>query len=107
MAGVACVDAKDRIPVKERPVDCAYQGGRTLYLYEGVGCGPFEPGGQVEATYFDLPGRGPDYMADNSPFGRDPLPRRSGIRGASGGPGRFGSFSVETAVVAGLPPHSG
>ena len=40
-----CVDVKDRACVEECPVDCIYEGGRSLYIHpdECVDCGACEP----------------------------------------------------------------
>ena len=40
-----CVDVKDRACVDECPVDCIYEGARSLYIHpeECVDCGACEP----------------------------------------------------------------
>ena len=57
--GLPCVDVKDRACVEECPVDCIYEGERTLYIHpdECVDCGACEPVCPVEAIYYedDLP----------------------------------------------------
>jgi NAD-dependent dihydropyrimidine dehydrogenase PreA subunit len=54
-----CVDVKDRACVDECPVDCIYEGQRTLYINpnECVDCGACEPVCPVEAIFYedDLP----------------------------------------------------
>ena len=54
-----CVDVKDRACVDECPVDCIYEGERSLYIHpdECVDCGACEPVCPVEAIYYedDLP----------------------------------------------------
>ncbi|PFG29974.1 ferredoxin [Paramicrobacterium agarici] len=54
--GSACVDVKDLGCIDACPVDCIYQGDRTLYIQpdECVDCGACEPVCPVEAiTYVD------------------------------------------------------
>ena len=57
--GQPCVDVMDRGCVEECPVDCIYEGGRSLYIHpdECVDCGACEPVCPVEAIYYedDLP----------------------------------------------------
>ena len=54
-----CVDVKDRACVDECPVDCIYEGQRTLYIdpNECVDCGACEPVCPTEAIFYeeDLP----------------------------------------------------
>ena len=54
-----CVDVKDRACVDECPVDCIYEGARTLYIHpeECVDCGACEPVCPTEAIFYedDLP----------------------------------------------------
>ena len=54
-----CVDVKDRACIDECPVDCIYEGERSLYIHpdECVDCGACEPVCPVEAIYYedDLP----------------------------------------------------
>lgn len=48
-----CVDVKDRACVEECPVDCSYEGGRSLDIHPdgGVDCGACESVRPVEAIY--------------------------------------------------------
>ena len=41
----ACVDVKDKICMTECPVDCIYEGPRSLYIHpdECIDCGACEP----------------------------------------------------------------
>ena len=54
-----CIDVKDKACVDECPVDCIYEGPRTLYINpdECVDCGACEPVCPVEAIFYedDLP----------------------------------------------------
>ena len=55
-----CVDLKDKACIEECPVDCIYEGERSLYIHpdECVDCGACEPVCPVEAIYYedDVPG---------------------------------------------------
>ena len=54
-----CVDVKDKACVDECPVDCIYEGSRSLYINpnECVDCGACEPVCPTEAIFYedDLP----------------------------------------------------
>lgn len=67
-----CVDVKDRACVDECPVDCIYEGKRTLYIHpdECVDCGACEPVCPTEAIFFedDLPDEWSDYYRANNDF---------------------------------------
>ena len=83
-----CVDVKDRACIDECPVDCIYEGERSLYIHpdECVDCGACEPVCPVEAIYYedDLPDVWADYYKANVEFfddGRLARRRREG-RGA-------------------------
>ena len=102
-----CIDVKDRACVDECPVDCIYEGGRSLYIQpdECVDCGACEPVCPVEAIYYedDLPGHWQLYAADNARFFTDVLPGRVAPLDSPGGAGRVGPLGVDTALVAGHP----
>ena len=55
-----CVDLKDKACIEECPVDCIYEGQRSLYIHpdECVDCGACEPVCPVEAIFYedDTPG---------------------------------------------------
>ncbi len=107
-----CVDVKDRSCVDECPVDCIYEGGRSLYIQpeECVDCGACEPVCPVEAIYYedDLPTAFEPYLEDNAAFFGDVLPGREEPLGSPGGAARVGPLPVDTARVAALPtPHAG
>ena len=53
--GPACVDLKDRSCLAECPVDCIYEGGRSVYIHpdECVDCGACEPVCPVEAICYE------------------------------------------------------
>ena len=67
-----CVDVKDRACIDECPVDCIYEGERSLYIHpdECVDCGACEPVCPVAAIYYedDLPEEWADYYKANADF---------------------------------------
>ncbi|MDR2703343.1 MAG: ferredoxin family protein [Cellulomonadaceae bacterium] len=105
--GKPCVDVKDRACVDECPVDCIYEGDRTLYIHptECVDCGACEPVCPVEAIYYedDLPPELRSYLADNANFFDTVLPGRSEALGSPGGAARVGALGVDTPMVSDLP----
>jgi len=107
--GLPCVDLKDRACVDECPVDCIYEGGRSLYIHpdECVDCGACEPVCPVEAIYYedDLPEPLQPYLADNERFFAEPLPGRGAPLGSPGGATTFGALDVDTPMVAALAPQ--
>ena len=86
-----CVDVKDRACIDECPVDCIYEGERSLYIHpdECVDCGACEPVCPVEAIYYedDLPDEWQDYYKANVEFFDDigspvvgaPFDERAGV----------------------------
>ena len=50
-----CVDIKDRACVEECPVDCIYEGGRSLYIHpdECVDCGKCMPACPNDAIFWE------------------------------------------------------
>lgn len=104
-----CVDVMDLACVEECPVDCIYEGGRSLYIHpdECVDCGACEPVCPVEAIYYedDLPEDSTPYLDDNAAFFSQPLPGRDAALGSPGGAGKLGAVGVDTPLVAGLPPQ--
>ena len=65
-----CVDVKDKACINECPVDCIYEGARSLYIHpsECVDCGACDPVCPVEAIYFseDVPDEWADYVRANA-----------------------------------------
>jgi NAD-dependent dihydropyrimidine dehydrogenase PreA subunit len=104
-----CVDVLDRACVDECPVDCIYEGGRSLYIHpdECVDCGACEPVCPVEAIFYedDLPAQWTPYRVDNEEFFSVPLAGRAGELGSPGGAAKVGPLGVDTPLVAGLPPQ--
>ena len=105
-----CVDVKDRACVDECPVDCIYEGERSLYIQpdECVDCGACEPVCPVEAIYYedDLPPELAPYLADNAAFFTETLPGRVAPIGSPGGAHGLGVVGVDTEMIAGLPPNA-
>ena len=107
---LACVDVMDRACVDECPVDCIYEGARSLYIHpdECVDCGACEPVCPVEAIYYedDLPGDQAGYLADNASFFSEVLPGRDEPLGSPGGAQRLGKVAADAPLVASLPPQA-
>src|SRR6476659_3620184 len=103
--GQPCVDVLDRACVEECPVDCIYEGARSLYIHpdECVDCGACEPVCPVEAIYYedDLPD-----AADNDAFFSRTLPGLDAPLGSPGGAAKLGPLGVDTPLVASLPPQT-
>lgn len=102
-----CVDVKDRSCVDECPVDCIYEGGRTLYIQpdECVDCGACEPVCPVEAIYYeyDLPAEYEQYLDDNAAFFNDVLPGQTQPLGSPGGATKIGALDIDTPLISRLP----
>jgi NAD-dependent dihydropyrimidine dehydrogenase PreA subunit len=105
--GEPCIDVMDRACVEECPVDCIYEGARSLYIHpdECVDCGACEPVCPVEAIYYedDLPADLAPYKDDNARFFAEPLPGRAQPLGSPGGAGKAGVIGADTELVAGHP----
>ena len=109
--GQPCVDVMDRACVDECPVDCIYEGARSLYIHpdECVDCGACEPVCPVEAIYYEddlpdspaaVPGR---QRARSSPRPCRVATRRWARPAARPSSARSG---VDTPLVAGLPSQA-
>lgn len=96
-----CVDVMDRACVEECPVDCIYEGKRTLYIHpdECVDCGACEPVCPVEAIFYedDVPDEWSEYIQTNIDF-FDKL-------GSPGGSASIGPQDYDTPFIAALPPR--
>jgi NAD-dependent dihydropyrimidine dehydrogenase PreA subunit len=94
-----CVDLKDRACVEECPVDCTYEGGRSLYIQpeECIDCGACEPVCPVEAIFYedDLPEQWQDYQGANAGFFDD--------LGSPGGAFKVGAVAHDHPLIAALP----
>lgn len=96
-----CVDVKDRACVAECPVDCIYEGERTLYINpsECVDCHACEPVCPVEAIFQedDLPPRWAHYMSVNAEYFEQCSPQEDQ---------QPPSTRRDHPLVAGLPPQT-
>lgn len=105
--GEPCIDVKDRACVEECPVDCIYEGARSLYIHpdECVYCGACEPVCPVEAIYYedDLPPDLEPYKDDNAKFFAKSLAGRSEPLGSPGGAAKLGALDADTELVASQP----
>ena len=106
--GRACVDVMDKSCVQDCPVDCIYEGERSLYINpdECVDFGACKFICRMEAIYYetDLPEDQVQHLADNAAFFRETLPGRDGPLGAPGGAADLGAGGGDTPLVAALPP---
>jgi NAD-dependent dihydropyrimidine dehydrogenase PreA subunit len=104
--GAACADVMDKSCVRECPVDCIYEGARSLYINpeECVDCGACKSVCRMDAIYYesDLPTDQHQHLADNAAFFRDTLPREAPL-GSPGGASDVGPVGVDTPLVAALP----
>jgi NAD-dependent dihydropyrimidine dehydrogenase PreA subunit len=96
-----CVDLKDRACIEECPVDCIYEGERSLYIHpdECVDCGACEPVCPVEAIYYedDVPEQWKDYYKANVEFFDD--------LGSPGGAAKLGIIPKDHPIITALPPQ--
>lgn len=108
VVGSACADVMDKSCVKECPVDCIYEGQRSLYINpdECVDCGACKLICRVGAIYYDydLPEDQQQHLADNAAFFSQTLPGRDGPLGSPGGAEALGAVGADTPLVACLPP---
>ena len=95
-----CVDVKDKSCIEECPVDCIYEGARSLYIQpdECVDCGACEPVCPVEAIYYedDIPSQWKDSSKINTEFFVE--------LGSPGGAAKVGLTNSDHPIVAALPP---
>jgi NAD-dependent dihydropyrimidine dehydrogenase PreA subunit len=103
-----CIDVKDKACVEECPVDCIYEGQRSLYIHpdECVDCGACEPVCPVEAIFFedDVPAAWSPYVEDNERFFTETLPGQDGPLASPGGASKVGALAVDTPLVASFRP---
>jgi len=97
-----CVDVKDKACVEECPVDCIYEGERTLYIHpeECVDCGACGPVCPTEAIFYedDLPEEYKGWYDINANFFAE--------LGSPGGAARLGPQSFDEPSVVKLPPQA-
>lgn len=94
-----CVDVKDKACVDECPVDCIYEGPRTLYINpnECVDCGACEPVCPVEAIFYE------EDLPENWQWYKDVADEYFAEVGDQGGATDFGPIDHDHAKVAALP----
>jgi Ferredoxin len=104
-----CIDVMDRACVDECPVDCIYEGGRSLYINpdECIDCGACEPVCPVQAIFYqdDLPPVWSEYTDDNARFFTETLPDRPAPLANPGGASKVGPTGVDTPLVTAFPPR--
>jgi NAD-dependent dihydropyrimidine dehydrogenase PreA subunit len=109
--GSGCVDVMDKSCVQECPVDCIYEGDRSLYINpdECVDCGACKLICRVDAIYYetDLPDDQLQHLADNAVFFSQPLPGRRTSLGSPNGSAGLGRVGIDTPLVASLPSRKG
>lgn len=102
-----CIDVLDRACVDECPVDCIYEGNRSLYIQpdECIDCGACEPVCPVDAISYedDLPDPFQPFLADNALFFTEVLPGRDEPLGTPGGAAKFGAIGADTDRVSSYP----
>lgn len=93
--------------MQECPVDCIYEGERSMYINpdECVDCGACRLLCEVDAIYYDddLPESEKKFLADNAAFFSQVLPGRDAPLGTPGGSIDLGPLGVDTPMVAALP----
>lgn len=94
-----CVDVKDKACIDECPVDCIYEGIRSLYIHpsECVDCGACDPVCPVEAIYYsdDVPDEWVDYTRANAEF--------FDVLGSPQGASPLGNLGRDHPVIAAEP----
>lgn len=105
----ACVDVKHKACAAECPVDCIYEGDRTMYINpdECVDCGACRLLCEADAIFYedDLPEGERRFRSDNAAFFTDVLPGREQPLGTPGGSSDLGPVGVDTPMVSALPPR--
>jgi NAD-dependent dihydropyrimidine dehydrogenase PreA subunit len=105
----ACVDVMHRSCVQDCPVDCIYEGARSLYINpdECVDCGACKLICEEGAIYYetDLPEDEQQHLADNAVFFTDVLPGRDVPLGSPGGATQLGPVGADTRLVAAIAPR--
>ncbi|MEU8890569.1 ferredoxin [Streptomyces sp. NPDC048442] len=97
-----CVDIKDKACLDVCPVDCIYEGKRSLYIHpdECIDCKACEPVCPVEAIFSEeeVPAEWDPYTAVNAEFFD-----LTGL-GSPGGALRTGPLDTDHPHIASLPP---
>jgi len=95
-----CIDVMHRTCVQECPVDCIYEGARSMYinLDECIDWGACELVCPSEAIFYedDLPENLTQFTADNALFFTEVLPGRDEPVGSPTGARMVGAIGVDT-----------
>ena len=98
-----CIDVKDKACVDECPVDCIYEGGRSLYVQpdECVDCGACEPVCPVSAIFYedDVPEESKQFIVINAEWFGDDV---TGL-GSPGGAAQAGAQAKDHPTVENWP----
>jgi len=96
----ACIDVKDGACVKCCPVDCIYEGARTLYIHpdECIDCGICVSACPTQAIYEDL--RLPREMAHFAAINRDFFAAAVSGLGSPGGAADAGPVACDHPGIA-------
>ncbi len=96
-----CVDVKDKACVEECPVDCIYEGDRSLYIHptECIDCAACEPACPVEAIFYadEVPAEWSEFTAWNAEYF---TPAVTGLGDPGGADGVGPSGADHPAVAA-------
>lgn len=97
-----CVDVKDKACVDECPVDCIYEGVRSLYINpnECVDCGACEPVCPTEAIFYE------DDLPEEWEWYKDAAVNFFAEVGDLGGASTAGPIGKDPQRVAELPPQN-
>lgn len=101
----ACIDVKDGACVRCCPVDCIYEGARTLYIHpdECIDCGICVSACPTQAIYEDA--RLPEGMRHFVAINRDFFGPEVSALGSPGGAADAGAAACDhPAIAAEAPP---
>ncbi|CAB4634037.1 unannotated protein [freshwater metagenome] len=105
----SCIDVLDKTCVKECPVDCIYEGVRSMYINpeECIDCGACEPVCPSDAIFYEaeLPEHQVQFLEDNARFFVDVLSGRDEPVGTPMGAKAYGPVGVDTDLVRNSPTN--
>ncbi|GAA1868646.1 ferredoxin family protein [Pseudonocardia ailaonensis] len=101
-----CVDVLDRACLAVCPVDCIYEGARSMYInpQECIDCGACQPACPNEAIFYeeDVPAELTAFVGVNESFFAAPLPGRDEPLGTPRSSRKLGPVGVDHPHVAQL-----